>query len=463
MEVIQQLLGRLHPIVVHLPIGFIVTGLLLQWFDRKNNEWGKIIAIIFQWGFISAALACISGYLLYIGEGYSFDTVKFHLWLGVATAVFSLLMFLRLVNPSKVDFLKRLPVVLISFSLFFIISITGHLGGNITHGSDYLIEPLPTSIKSFLGIGPENHEIPILDEKNWEDAVLYADLVQPILNTKCVSCHNSKKDRGDLQLHEGQGILNGGENGLVIEANDPENSSLYARLVLPLDHDDHMPPKDKTQLSKDEINIIKIWIANSNSFDKKIGELGLKKELFTAFFQKTNESIYPEIEVASASIDSIEVLKARGLHVEPLSDGNNFLKVSCINSPKFSDNDVRLLSPIFDQTVHLDLGKTEITDEVFELLSQFSNLTVLKLNNTTITGKNIEKLKGLEHLKILNLTHTNFDEEQFSILSSLDQLQTVYMYNTSISKNAKDKIIGTTEYNFGGYELPISATDSIVY
>ena len=465
MEVIQQLIGRLHPVVVHLPIGFIITGLLLQWFDRKNHEWSKIIAMVFLWGFISATIASISGYLLYKGEGYSFDTVKFHLWFGIATAIFSLLMYLRLLPPSQMDFIRRMPVVLLSFLLLFLISFTGHLGGNITHGSDYLLEPLPNNIKSFLGLGPELYEMPTLDKENWEEAELYTDVVQPILNNKCVSCHNAKKEKGELQLEEENGILKGGENGAIIEANDPENSSLYARLILPLEHEDHMPPKDKTQLTPDEIAVIKAWIAHSNPFDKKIGELGLKKNLFKSFFPKAEDNTYPDVEVAEIAMDTISALKKKGLHVEPISENSNFIKVSCINKPSFSDSDFDLLLPIKDQIVSLDLGDTRISDTIFEKLGSLPHLTFLKLDNSDITGRNIESLEGLEYLKSINLVGTNFQETHLPKLKKFKSLQTVYLYNTPIQKpeNVENRKSGELFLDYGGYELPAIATDSIVY
>ena len=465
MEVVQQLIGRLHPLVVHLPIGFIIAGLLLQWYDRKHNEWSKIIGLIFQWAFISATIACISGYLLYTGEGYSFDTIKFHLWSGIVTAVFSLLMYLRLLVPSQIDFIKRLPVVLLSFSLLFLISFTGHLGGNITHGSDYLIEPLPNSIKILLGVGPKVYEMPTIAEENWEEAVLYTDLVQPILNNKCVSCHNSKKEKGELQLEEENGILKGGENGAVIEPNDPENSSLYARLILPLDHEDHMPPKDKTQLSKEEIDIIKNWIANSNSFEKKIGELGLKKELFQAFFPKAKDETYPDVKVAEVPKDTIAAIKKKGFHIEQISENSNFIRVSCINKPTFEDKDFDLLSSVKKQVVYLDLGKTQITDGIFEKLSSLPNLTILKMDNTGITGKNIEHLEKLEYLRNLNLIGTNFEEAHLDQLKRFKKLQIVYLFNTPVmetdQKNKPKE--GELFFDYGGYELPTIATDSIIF
>ncbi|RAJ07964.1 c-type cytochrome domain-containing protein [Arenibacter echinorum] len=465
MEVIQQLIGRLHPLVVHLPIGFIIAALLLQWYDRKNKEWSKILGILFQWAFIFATIACISGYLLYKGEGYSFDTVKFHLWLGIVTALFSLLMYLRLSASSKIDFIKRVPVVLFSFSLLFLISFTGHLGGNITHGSDYLIEPLPNSIKSILGVGPEVYEMPTLDEDNWEDAVLYTDLVQPILNNRCVSCHNAKKEKGELQLEEENGILRGGEDGVVIEPNDPEKSALYARLILPLEHEDHMPPKDKTQPSIEEIEIIKTWIAHKNSFDKTIGELGLKKELFYAFFPKEKDDTYPNVAVAEIPVDTIAALKNKGFHVERLSEESNFIKISCINKPTFSDKDFDSLSSVRNQVVYLDLGETQITDAIFEKISTLPNLTILKLDNTGVTGKNIETLEKLEYLKNLNLMGTNFEEVHLPKLKKFEKLQIVYLFNTPVKKpdHVDKPKEGELFVDYGGYNLPKIATDSIVF
>src|SRR5690606_8545264 len=162
--------------------------------------------------------------------------------------------------------------------------------------------------------------------------------------------------------------------------------------------------------------------------------LGLKKELFTAFFPKTMESLYPKIEVASASKDSIVVLKKKGLHIEPISADNNFLKVSTINNPRFGDNDLKSLAPILNQTVYLDLGGTKVSDEVFDSLSLFPYLTVLKLDNTHITGKNIKRLEQLEYLKSLNLVGTNFQEAHLTDIRKFKNLQTVYLYNTSVKR-----------------------------
>lgn len=450
--------------VVHLPIGFIITGLLLQWVDRKTNQLEPIIAKVFLWGFLAATLACISGYMLYLGEGYSFDTVKIHLWAGIATALFSGLMYLRIKEPSKATFLKRMPKILFSFSLLFLISFTGHLGGTITHGPDYLLEPLPTSIKMTLGIG-NPHKMPTLEEANWEEHNLYADLVQPILKQRCISCHGPKKDKGELRLHDRDALLDGGKNGEVIKITDLDNSPLYTRLILPLDHEDHMPPKEKNQLSIEEIGIIKAWIETGSSFDMNIGELGLQKSLFTAFFPKENQNDYPDVKVGTVPLDTISAIKGSGLHIEPISTSSNFLRVSCINKPNFSDRDVTLLSALKEQLVYLDLGNTQITDAVFHELKSFPHLTTLKLDHTDITGKNIEQLQTLDHLRTLNLARTKFSGEYLSILYSFKKLKTVFLFNTLVKKTELQNEAGPSglHIDFGHYKLPKIASDTIVY
>ena len=464
MDVIKQLLGRLHPLFVHLPIGFIILGLLLQWYDRKKKEYPFVIGFIFLWGAITAVLACITGYLQYLGEGYAFDTVKFHLWSGIATAVFCFLMYLRIQKPKNIELFKRMPVAAFSIVLLVMISLTGHLGGDITHGEGYLTEPLPNSIKSALGIATFQEKEIVLNDENWQEAQLYADIIEPILNNKCASCHNPKKNKGELELHSQEGILKGGENGEIIETNNSEESPLYTRLVLPKDDEDHMPPKEKTQPTKEEITLVKTWIDLGNPFEGSIGELGIEKSLLLSFFPKKHDYDYPDVEVAVASQDSINNVKSKGIHVQNISKASNFLRVTCINKPSFGDNDFQLLKPLGQQIAVLDLGGTQVTDAIFEKLATLKNLTILKLDNTAITGVGIEKLSQLENLRSINLAATKFEENQLQKLAQFKKLQIVYLFNSSLRKSGIEYLQdGKITIDYGNYELPLIPSDSIIY
>lgn len=464
MDVLKQLLGRLHPLLVHLPIGFIILGLLLQWYDRKKAEYVKVIPLIYFWAGISAVLACITGYFQYQGEGYTFDSVKLHLWSGIATALFSFLMYAKLKELKTVDFLSKIPLLGLSVIFFILISFTGHQGGNITHGEDYLIEPLPNSIKSALGFETYEEKKIVLNDENWQDAMLYEDVIKLIINNKCLSCHSSKKSKGDLLLNSEEGILKGGENGEIIVQENPGESQLFSRLVLPKDDEDHMPPKDKTQPSKEEIKLIETWVANGNPFDKSIGELDLPKELFLPFFPQKLDDDHPAIEIIAASQDSINKIEQTGIHVDLISKASNFLNVSCINKPTFSNSDFKTLIPIKEQIASLDLGGTRVTDSIFSKLAMLPNLTVLKLDNTSVTGQGISLLDSQEHLKSINLTSSKFEGQYLQVFSNFKKLKKVHLYNTNVDTNGvKTLNDGQILIDYGNYQLPTIASDSIVY
>ena len=464
MNILMQLLGRLHPLIVHLPIGFIVLALLLSWYDRKEKIFTNGIAISFLWGGISAVFACITGYLLYQTEGFTFDTIKKHLWIGIITAFFCFIAYIRIKNYSRLIILNRIPSVVYFLTLFILISFTGHLGGSITHGEEYLVEPLPNSVKSMMGIEIYEEKEIILNEENWENAILYEEVIHPILNNKCLSCHSSKKNKGELILQSPEMILKGGENGEVIVSKHPEKSPLYTKLVLPIGDDDRMPPEGKTQLSKSEIKLISEWIKHGNSFDKTIKELTLKKVDIESFFPRKINNNYPDIYVEKAAEQFIDSIEKFNVHVEKINKESHFLSVTCINQPKFEDEDFQLLLPIAQNIAMLDLGGTLISDTVFIELKKLPNLTILKLDNTEISGKNIDELVTSLHLKSINLANTKFNETSLETLLTFTSLKKIFLHNTKIKEGNtplfKDSII-TIDY--GNYELPLIKSDSVIY
>ena len=66
---------------------------------------------------------------------------------------------------------------------------------------------------------------------------LFNDLVQPVLNAKCASCHGAEKQKGKLRIDSYADIMKGGSEGEgVIPGNDQDSSILY-RVYLPLEDD----------------------------------------------------------------------------------------------------------------------------------------------------------------------------------------------------------------------------------
>ena len=147
MDFIYDLIGRFHPLFVHLSIGFIIIGLMLDFFFRTKKEYLPVLSFIFLWAFITSIFSTITGYLQYDREGYAWESVQWHLAMGIVTMIFCLLFYLKLKYEQFKIFPKNFLFVSLGLSLLF----TGHLGGNITHGSEHLIDALAPEIKGLLG------------------------------------------------------------------------------------------------------------------------------------------------------------------------------------------------------------------------------------------------------------------------------------------------------------------------
>ena len=91
------------------------------------------------------------------------------------------------------------------------------------------------------------------------DDAFFTDKVQPVLEANCVGCHNPEKTKGKLLMHTVEGLMKGGENGVIVVPGKPDESPLFKRITLPKDDDDIMPPKDGP-LATGDIEILKQWI-----------------------------------------------------------------------------------------------------------------------------------------------------------------------------------------------------------
>ena len=58
-------LGRFHPLMVHLPIGFLLLALILSWLNgRQDSEKGRsLIAYAWLLGALSALAAAMCGWV----------------------------------------------------------------------------------------------------------------------------------------------------------------------------------------------------------------------------------------------------------------------------------------------------------------------------------------------------------------------------------------------------------------
>jgi uncharacterized membrane protein len=462
LEFLGPFLGRMHPLLVHLPIGILVFGIVLCFFpQREKDTFLPAIRLAFLLGGIAALGAGISGFLQYQFEGFSWEDVQIHLFGGILTVLGSFGLFFHFRKRETIPLKSKI----LALGLGLILTVTGHLGGSLTHGESYFTEVLPPELQSFFGIEIQPEKGPQLTEESWEEAVFYSEVIQPILNQNCKSCHNPRNKKGELDLTTMKGLLAGGEDGVVFTAGDADHSELFSRLILPKDDDKHMPPAEKRQPSKAEIALIETWIKAGGKQNIKLAEAGISRKLIEPFIQKTEIPFYPITQISALSADSLAQLKDYGFFAELIESGSRLLKVTCINFPEFQDSDWEKLAPFKNRIAYLDLSGTKVSSWIINSIAELPNLTVLKLNGTAISGSDLESLTELAHLKLLYLNNSTVTLSEIQLLANCQSLKKVFAFDTPAAREWTESIALAIPFQLevGNYQLPKLPTDTIVY
>lgn len=262
---IFQFLGRLHPLMVHFPIGLLVVALLLELLSigGKRKKYREGIYVMVYVGGIAAVVSAFLGWLLRTAEDYQGELVTWHQNMGIATAIGAVVTMLVLRRTVKEKISNLLPYRICLIATVMLLTIAGHLGSELTHGEDFLSSVLPGNQEVY----DDEKSKQLLTELSPLDSLTIAqqeDLnleVRAILAHNCYQCHNENKKKGELVLDSKRGLFKGGKSGSVIEAYSPDESELYRRITLSANHEDVMPKKGKT-LKANEIALIELWIKN---------------------------------------------------------------------------------------------------------------------------------------------------------------------------------------------------------
>jgi uncharacterized membrane protein len=458
-------IGRFHPVLVHLPIGFLLIAAVIEIGRRtgKVSVSESTVVFVLFWSAVSATFACIAGYLLSLGGGYDEDLLGAHMWKGIGVAVFAWVAWLVKSDRigSKISFGKA--VYLPAFAVAVILTMTaGHDGGSLTHGDGYLTQYTPEPFRSLAGMDPIEEKVkeikPITDV---QQAVVYKDIVQPILEARCTQCHNASKKKGDLRMDELALLMKGGENGPALVAGKSIESDMIKRCLLDENDDNHMPPKGKPQLSTEQIALLSWWIDQGAPADKKVSELTVSDQVKPALASlgggasggaanaKKQESAIATMKVTPAKESDIQALRKAGLIVNTLSQDQNLLEVSAVNAPKFGDKDIALLLPIAEQVTWLKLGGTQITDGALKEIAKLKNLTKLHLEHTGVTDQGIAQIKTLPHLEYLNVIDTKMGDAGLKNIATSKGLRSIYVWQSAVT----DSAIAQTARQFPGIQI----------
>lgn len=415
----MEMIGKFHPLLLHLPIGVLIYA-SMHWLyarlvlpaERQPN-----FTFAFGLGSLSAIFSAISGWILANEGGYDEQLLDWHKYFGIATAVGSVGLFWAY---KRVEARNTFGAIL--FTFMGLLTATGHYGGSLTHGVDFLSASAKT-------------EVVEIDDIN--EAHVFNDLVMPIIEKKCVSCHNPQKSKGDLLLHDLAGWQAGGKNGQVVKAGFSLESSLINRIFLPKEDEEHMPPAGKLQLTNEERTFLKWWVDSMATYEHTVKELEHTKEVAAYFKHIEAES---NINVDRPSTAMLDELLAYGIMGNLLAKDKPWVDISLTNPQTFDPDNLSSIKSIASAVRSIDLSKSTITAKNLGVLSKLKNVEHINLSNCRITSDDLEPVLGLQKLKVLNLYGTDVDQSIFNDLMQLPALEMVYVWDTKVEKSDIDAL-----------------------
>jgi uncharacterized membrane protein/mono/diheme cytochrome c family protein len=256
-----KFLAPFHSVVLHYPIGFVTMAVILEClsFFNRSVEIRRIIVLVMGLAAFSAVLSAAFGIFRSGAGEYDPQMLNTHKWSGISVTLLCLAGFALVFAASRANAARPLLAVhrVLLVGNLTVLVIAGHLGGNLTHGRNYLLEGAPEFIKALLEEKPAAAGTVSKDEAGR----YFTEEIEPVLRAKCYACHGPEKQRGGYRLDDPAIALKGGDSEEVaVVPGSPMESNLIRLILLPEDDDDVMPPSGKSPLTPEEIGRLIAWV-----------------------------------------------------------------------------------------------------------------------------------------------------------------------------------------------------------
>ena len=467
-NVLLQTVGRSHPLLVHFPVALLVVAAASElgglW--RRSPEVGAMARGLVWFALPATFAAAFAGWTMSERDPVSramASTLEWHRWTGVGVLALTLLCVLLRQKTSAFR--------CVLFCGAIGVAVTGHLGGTMSWGEGYLLEPIqswraanvrtepaPENVVSLenaaavprvvgpapgvLLAGPSSFDVsedtkPLLKDPEADSTATKMEFVkdiQPILERYCVECHGPGKKKGGLRLEPIEAAFPVGDEAFwTMLPGDGASSLLVQRMLLPREDDEAMPPKGDA-VPADEIQKFITWInegahgpglehikrvATKTADDRRLDPLGVLEP---------SESEQVLIDAAVAA------LRDRGAVVQAVAQRHYGLEVNLsLLRPAASDEHLLLLRGLEPVLVRLDLSRTSVSDQGFSKLAGFPELRDLRLGGTQLGDAIAPVLQGSPKLERLNLYGTKCTNTILTYVANLEALERLHIWESRIT------------------------------
>ncbi|MEI7657497.1 MAG: c-type cytochrome domain-containing protein [Phycisphaerae bacterium] len=445
LEMLIALLGRTHPLALHLPIGIFAALALLEglaWLQGRRLE-SHVRTTLVASLVLVAAWSVASGLLLASEPGYAGTTLDRHKILGIAFGAGTLL----LLGAAATGRSGVYRAVFVACAI--VMTLAGHLGATITHGDDFLTAAFRTrsprdGVASRSETSADGVASAHATGAQTGGVDRFRDQIMPVLATTCVGCHNATKARGGLALHDIEAIRRGGDTGHAVTPGDPANSEILVRMKLPLEHDDHMPPKNKPQPTPQQVALIEAWIregapmgaaANRAAPGTSPASVPAREEPSPPAPVQTPVQAPRPAVAAPASPEAIAALRDALLHVEHLEPGPSLLSISTggadgLDAPRLA----ALLAPVVPHVGTLDLSRLRLDAEVMRRIAAMMSLRRLNLSQTTFSDEDLAIIAPTSRIETLVASQTRLSSKAAELLGDMPSLRALFAWRTGLTE-----------------------------
>jgi uncharacterized membrane protein len=417
-----QPIGRMHPLLLHFPIVLLTMGVLFEFFRyrpafKEETFYQSFTTVLLLGGSLLAAITAVMGFFLSKEPGYEGSVLQWHKWTGAGVVwLSSAIYWCRNWQWYRAPAAKTGAVF-----TFIAVLLAGHFGADLTHGENFILGP----------VTGKSEPVPL------DKALVYQDVIQPIFDSKCVSCHNEDKLKGKLMLTDSSGILKGGKTGKLYVPGTPQMSLLLQRINLPLADKKHMSPSGKPQLTDDEVTLLYLWVKGKPNFKQKVIDLPATDSLRLLATSLLNPAAATgeAYDFSAADEKKIAALNNNYRIIRTIARESPALAVNIYNKNIYTPKVLEELSPIKEQVVSLNLNKMPVKDDELKTIAGFENLRQLSLNFTATDGSGLKYLTQLKNLKSLSLAGTSVKAGDLKQLIAIKTLIEVVIWNTGINHN----------------------------
>jgi cytochrome b561 len=276
---------------------------------------------------------------------------------------------------------------------------------------------------------------------NPRTARVFASVMQPILEEKCVACHGARTQKGGLRLDSFAALDQGGESGKALVPGKADESELVRRILLPPGHRDAMPPRDRAALTLAEGQLLLWWI--EGGADESVTIHAADPPPLVQGILRTR-GVSGESPVLTRNVtapDPQALAKLReSFRVQFLFSGNGLLEVqrSFERDPQ-APLSLDQLTGFAEQLVWLDLSGSRIPAKELSVLARLRNLQRLNLAGSGATDETIHAIRDLPHLETLNLYGTAVTDAALDSIGRMPSLVSLYLDATAVSAAAVER------------------------